>query len=95
MDYVGFESKMIFILIFFLFFKNCNYDSMVLGGEKPYVMVHQYLFIFVLWDLFHFFQNNISSKDHILFRRKSFLDDQDMSVLVQHFSWCHIECTGC
>ena len=70
MDSIGFESEMIFILVFFLFFKNCNYDSTLLGGAKPYVLVHHSLFIFILWDLFHFFEKNVSIKDLLSFRRK-------------------------
>ena len=95
MDSVGFKSEMIFILILFLFFKNYNCDSTVLGGAQPYVIVHHYLFIFILWDMFHCVRNNVASKDLLLFCRKIFPDDQDMSVLVQHFSYCQVEHTSC
>ena len=95
MNSIGFKSKITFILIFFLFFKNCNYDSTILGGAQPYVLVHQYMLIFLLWDLFHCFHNNISSKNHLLFRRKIFLFDQDMFVLVKQFSRCRFEHNNC
>ena len=52
-ELVHYDTEIIFIMIFFILFKNSNYDSTVLGGVQPYVLVHQDLFIFVLCYLIH------------------------------------------
>ena len=70
MDSVEFKYETIFIMIFFLFFKNCNYDSMVLREAQPYVLFHQYMIICLIWDLFHCVWNNVSSNDHLFFFKK-------------------------
>ena len=67
MDYVGFEPMMLFILNFFLFFKNCIRDSTLLGGAQPYYLVRQYFIILVLLDPLHCVRNTVSSKHHLSF----------------------------
>ena len=55
---------------------------------QSYVMVHIFLSIFGLWDIFHCIHNVVSNKEYFLFHFKWFLFDWDMTIFEWCFSWC-------